>query len=423
MKSTIVGLIVFCIFYTTDCLSQQQWKNWNASNSSLPTNQVNALTVDSSNNVWLATNAGVAKFNGVSWTIYNSSNSPLPHNVCYAIASEGNTIWIGSVWGLVRFDGGTNWMVYTTANSSLPYDYIISIDIDSSGNKWICTIDQFGTTAGGVTKFDNVNWITYNTSNSGIIYNWAPNTFVDRTNVKWIGTAFGLSVFDDTNWNTLTPSNSSLPDIAIEKVREDLIDSLYWIGTDSGLALLNTSSNHWTIYNTSNFLHDNVIGDIEIDAQNRKWISTYRGGIAMFDNSTWTFYDTSNVGEMLRFVRNLCFDHRGGLWATSQLGLIYYGDTLLLTGVSIMSIAKEIQCEVFPTPANQFLNVVFHEQTMTPSILIYDVASRLVYQREYAFVDQGEMKKFDVSDLLNGEYIVEIHNDRQRHFQKIIINH
>ena len=41
--------------------------------------------------------------------------------------------------GLAKFDG-TTWTVYNTSNSGLPDNYVSSIAIDGSGNKWIGTM-------------------------------------------------------------------------------------------------------------------------------------------------------------------------------------------------------------------------------------------------------------------------------------------
>jgi ligand-binding sensor domain-containing protein len=41
-------------------------------NSGLPTNVINDVAVDASNNVWLATYSGLVKYNGTTWTVYNA---------------------------------------------------------------------------------------------------------------------------------------------------------------------------------------------------------------------------------------------------------------------------------------------------------------------------------------------------------------
>lgn len=424
LKTITILILELVFFLRSDYSFSQQWKNWNTSNSSIPTNSFNSLCIDSNNNVWLATNQGVIKFDGHNWVSYTSSNSPLPHNVCYAIATEGNTIWIGTVWGLARFDGVVNWTIYTTANSGLPYDYIGSIDVDQSGVKWIGTLQPFGLDGGGVTKYDNFLWTTYDTSNSGIASNWAFNTFVDRVNIKWIGTIYGLSVFNDASWITYTPFNSGLPNISVGKVREDLIDSLFWIGTNDGLALFNQTQNSWAIFDTSNFIPDNEIGDIEVDQLNRKWICTHHGGITMYDNSNWTTFDTNNVGAFLKIVDRLSIDSRGGLWATSQLGLIYYGDTLLLDDNTFASVNNKLSTiKIFPVPADNELNIDFKTSMAFAEVNIYDIKSIKVFSKKLKFIGNEDILKINVSELKSGEYVLQLINGTQFFAQTFLINH
>ena len=47
---------------------------------------------------------------------------------------------------------------------ALPCNYVTSIAIDGSGNKWIGTVYWYG----GLAKFDGTNWTDYTTSNSGL---------------------------------------------------------------------------------------------------------------------------------------------------------------------------------------------------------------------------------------------------------------
>ncbi|CUU08034.1 Por secretion system C-terminal sorting domain-containing protein, partial [Candidatus Thermokryptus mobilis] len=115
------------------------WTIYNASNSGLPSNYINAIAIDGQDNLWIGTEEGLAKFDGVNWTVYNSSNSGLPSKYVNAIAfdKEGNK-WIGTNNGLAKFDG-VNWTVYKTYNSGLPDNSVKTIVIDISGNKWIGT--------------------------------------------------------------------------------------------------------------------------------------------------------------------------------------------------------------------------------------------------------------------------------------------
>ncbi len=163
VKNFLPITILFFHLITDDSLCfGQTWKNWNTSNSPIPTNYFTSMDIDDNDNVWLSSDHGIAKFDGNNWVFFDHSNSPIPNDVCYAIATEGNTIWIGSVWGLVKFDGIANWVLYTINNSGHPYNYITSIDIDTNGIKWIGTLNDDGTGGGGITKFDDTTWTNYN---------------------------------------------------------------------------------------------------------------------------------------------------------------------------------------------------------------------------------------------------------------------
>ncbi|HET6992798.1 MAG TPA: two-component regulator propeller domain-containing protein, partial [Bacteroidia bacterium] len=89
----------------------------------IPSSTVNQVTTDHQGNVWIATTAGIGKYNGTTWTVYNTSNSGLPNNnvQCLAFDNAGN-MWVGLTYnGLAKFNG-TTWTSYTTANSGLVYN-------------------------------------------------------------------------------------------------------------------------------------------------------------------------------------------------------------------------------------------------------------------------------------------------------------
>ena len=51
----------------------------------------------------------------------------------------------------------------------------------------------------------------------------------------------------------------------------------------------------WVVYNTSNSgLPSDTVNAIAIDGNGNKWIGTYDRGLAKFDGTNWTVYDTSN---------------------------------------------------------------------------------------------------------------------------------
>jgi hypothetical protein len=67
------------------------------------------------------------------------------------------------------------------------------------------------------------------------------------------------------------------------------------IGTDGG-GLAKFDVSNWTVYDTTNSgLPDYRVLALAIDGSNI-WIGTYGGGLAKFDGTNWTVYDTTNSG-------------------------------------------------------------------------------------------------------------------------------
>ena len=83
-------------------------------NSSLPDNQIKALAIDKSGNIWIGTNEdGLVKFDGSNWTIYNSSNSGIPNNSIRSITfDQDDNLWVGTFLGGMAVRTGTIWTAY-----------------------------------------------------------------------------------------------------------------------------------------------------------------------------------------------------------------------------------------------------------------------------------------------------------------------
>ena len=396
-------ILLFSFLLINKISFSQNWKFWDMSNSNIPSNTITDVAVDASDNVWISTYNGVAKFNGTSWVIYNQSNSPVPNDVCYSIATEGNKVWIGSVWGLVEFDGGATWNVYTSGNSGLPYSYITSIDVDRFGNKWIGSLYIFGMAAGGLTKYDNSNWITYNTSNSDISSDWVGSTFIDHNNTAWIGTNYGLNIFNDTTWTVFQTFNSGIAGNGISSVRWNNLQQQYWIGTTNGLSVYDTLNN-WFTYDTSNFMLSNYIRTIEIDRTNKIWISCLSIGIVMYDGSNWQYFDTLNTGQFVKSAGVFAFDSKNNLWVATGYGLAFYGDT---TTLNINTYQRRTSLSIFPNPFNDIINLELNDNFNNNILEIFSLNGSLVYSTRIDYLN-NIIIPIDLHFLEPGVYLLNL---------------
>lgn len=343
------------------------WTVYNEDNSQLPANCVRSIAIDTDGSKWIGTYRGLARFDSTNWTVYDTDHLKLaatdgwnlPDRDVWTILVDADGVkWFGFYGGLVRFDG-TNWAVYNTGTSLLPDNHVTSIVIDVQGTKWITTwggglakLDDEGWTiynrlnsdipgggdvtrvfavdndkavwlgvyGGGLVRFDGTTWTIYSTENSGLPR--GPRCVaVDANGDKWIGAVDGLATFDGLEWTVYRSENSPLPfdDVGVIVIDKD---GNKWIGggTPSPLSakgpkgLAKFDGTNWTVYNTDNSgLPSNSVWCLAIDAGGNKWIGTDKG-LVRFDGSNWAVFDSRNSPLLSAPIPWLCAAPDGSVW-------------------------------------------------------------------------------------------------------------
>ena len=348
----------------------QSWTAYTVSNSAIPANSVYDISVDTANNVWIATANGLAKFDSVNWMVWNSGNSPIPMNsndYIYAVfVDDSQNVWLGLDNGhLLCFDGDTGW----TDHSLSGFGDVNTIRQDLSGNIWVGHYY-------GLKRFDGNAWMDFTT--------YLPDDYVlsiacDPDSNMWFGTRNGLCKMDTGgNWTIYTPANSGLIDDRIEAIKAGP-DSVLWIGTPDGLHRLDKQG-WWTVFNASNSpLWDDKINGIDIDADSIVWIANDAASIAHNTFGIWTnVFFPSNIA----FARAICIDYQGTKWVATQEGLVKYvngGAGPIFTSLEEMP-AKPVPL-VFPNPSNGIFSI---DMKGVPyiSLRIYNMMGMLLHTQE-----------------------------------------
>ena len=116
----------------------------------LPTNTVNAIVQDHQGYLWAATNAGLARFDGVHFRVFAAEDFPSLQSSRFQslYASPSGVLWIGTRnGGLIRMHEG----IATTylERDGLPSRNVRSIREDAEGKLWINTMSGIACFAGG----------------------------------------------------------------------------------------------------------------------------------------------------------------------------------------------------------------------------------------------------------------------------------
>src|SRR5262245_65262427 len=103
----------------------------------LPHNQVRCIFQTRDGYLWVGTQQGLARFDGLTFTIFNQHNTPaFPNNLItsFAETSDGS-LWIGTSGGLARYQNG-RFTSYGRADG-LKADTVNSLCVAPDGSLWV----------------------------------------------------------------------------------------------------------------------------------------------------------------------------------------------------------------------------------------------------------------------------------------------
>src|ERR1700723_3177211 len=100
-------------------------KFWSSENG-LPQNSVHQILQTRDGYLWIATEGGAARFNGVQFTSFNqeSDQAFTSNDTCCLAEDRSGALWIGTADGLLQYTGGT--FHRYTENDGLPSSVVLS---------------------------------------------------------------------------------------------------------------------------------------------------------------------------------------------------------------------------------------------------------------------------------------------------------
>jgi ligand-binding sensor domain-containing protein/signal transduction histidine kinase len=210
---------------------------------------------------------------------------------------------------------------YTT-DEGLALDQVYCSYKDRNGNLW------FGTSGGGVSKYDGRKFTNY-TKLHGLSNNVIWCILQDRDGNLWFGTdGNGVSKYDGKIFKNYTEKDGLANDV-VYSMKQDRQGNI-WFGTLKGGvskydARLNDSvgqGKRFTNYTTASGLAGNAVSDIIEDKEGNMWFATLGGGLSRYNarlndsvgqGKIFTNFNTAN-GLSVDTVRCICQDKKGNIW-------------------------------------------------------------------------------------------------------------
>ena len=288
----------------------------------LPQNTVPAIAQSSDGYLWLGTELGLVRFDGLHFTVFNKGNTPelRSNKVDAVLAGRGGTLWIGTIGGGLTCLNRGKFSTFTIANG-LSGNSVLSLLEDRSGDIWI------GTNGNGVDRLHDGR-ITVYTTKEGLSDNEVFGLAEDRDGSIWMGTNDGLSRFTHGVFHNYGPRNGLLsPNVRCLEVASD---GTLWVGTNGG-GLSSFRGGRFLSFTVKNGLSSNALASIRQDRRGSLWIGSIGGGLIRMAGGKFTSYSTRN-GLPSDDVWSLYEDRSGNLWVgTGGGGLTRFFDGNVFT--------------------------------------------------------------------------------------------
>jgi len=306
----------------------------------LPQNTVMAIVQTRDGYVWLGTQNGLARFDGVRFTVYNKENTAqIKHNYIRALyESSDGSLWIGTNAGLSRYKN-EEWIIFGAAEGLLN-ESVMAICEGADGRLWL------GTWGGGIVCLKNDSFETFAAA-EGLSNNFILAIREDRSGNVWVGTdGGGLFCFKDGKFTAYSTGEKSSGD-CVRSILEDRAGNL-WFSTRVGLKCFRDGS--LTTYTTEDGLSSNVIWSLFEDGAGVLWVGTVGGGVNRFSQGRFTALAAENLSG--DFIHSIMEDSEDALWVgTGSSGILRFSEgcfTVLTTAEglsndSVWAVAEDLE--------------------------------------------------------------------------------
>ena len=284
-------------------ISQLRHDVW-GTEEGLPQNTVPAIVQTNDGYLWLGTELGLARFDGLHFTVFDRRNTPeLKSNAIYALLEDRQgALWIGTNGGgLTRFRDG-KFQSYG-AREGLAGSVVLCLHEDRSGVLWV------GTDGGGLNRFSEGRFTVYDTK-QGLGDNAVFAIAEEPGGTLWIGTHGGLSRFSQGRFTNYT-ARDGLPADYVRCLHAARAGGL-WIGTNGG-GLGRLQDGTFTTYRKQDGLAGNSISSLLEDDRGSLWIGTVGTGLSRFAEGRFVSFG-SREGLSNEDVWSLYQDRSGSLW-------------------------------------------------------------------------------------------------------------
>ena len=283
----------------------------------LPQTSVVALAQDADGYLWIGTEEGLVRFDGLRFTVFDRRNTPaLRSHIIQALAADGDGLWIGTRAGAYRYENGH----FESLDGLAADSNIRVLLVETPTRVWAAADD-------GLYLYDGSRFAL---APQGAALPTLParSLLIDRQGKFWIGTQDGLCRFAGTRSEKpehCFTADDGWVDPRTLALLEDSKERI-WVGTFDGL--YQVIGDTLVPYERQSELYQSSVRALAEDRRGDLWIGTtgalHRSSAERLEVLRWP------GGEPVQSIFALLSDDQGSIWAGSRVdGLVHTRERLI----------------------------------------------------------------------------------------------
>ncbi len=317
-------------------MTQYVRQSWNAE-TGLPQSTVQAVAQTADGYLWIGTEEGLVRFDGVRFTVFDRKNTPALHSnqVTALLVDKEQNLWVGTHGGgITRFAKGQISASHLREATDLTVNVLYQ---DHQGVIWV------GTSGAGLFRFAGENVTSLTTAN-GLADNSVFAMAEDSSGVLWVGTYRGLSRLVEGKPQAPV-KYQMLAGRYVRAICSDRSGTL-WVGT-MGDGLWRFRDFDQKNFKQADGLTDNSITALLVDRAGALWIGTQGGGLNRLSNGKLSAL-VGKDQEPDDLIWAIFEDRGGSLWTgSSSRGLSHFRDGVFTTVGKAEGLPSDMVLPVF----------------------------------------------------------------------------
>jgi signal transduction histidine kinase/ligand-binding sensor domain-containing protein len=278
------------------------YQSWQT-DSGLPQNTVHAVLQTRDGFVWLATEAGLVRFDSVRFTVFTRKDTPeLGSDLIYSLLEDREgALWVATSNGVTRYRSGNFQRVASPGQQA---NIVWSLHQDTGGTIWAIT-------SGGLDRFDGKGFQNV----AGVpALNEMSRMIAGAYGDVWLATGKGLyhSEWGEPRQFKLAGQAAAIQALALDKTGR------VWAGMPNGLEICGAEKcDSFDLPGTGSAARN--VSALSVDAAGAMWIGT-AAGLVRYDGVKTLLYGTRE-GLPSELVQLLACDREGAVWVGTGTGI------------------------------------------------------------------------------------------------------